>query len=430
MRGSLFLLAAVGCAVLHGQAPNSDSTPGSVLTLEDCIRKALAVPSAVSIARMDRSIADKDHSIARAGLLPQASANFDVLYTSPSRVNPDTFAFIPANAIREYVGLGRIFQEIDTSGRIRAEIARARANQRAAQASTGIAERDLKHAVGLAYYRLLLARRLVEAIRSSLQESESFEQRVKRLEAGGEAARADVVKASAQVAILRQTLTSAELAATLANQDLAAFWTADVDPVLAIRDVFDEPVSETAAAPNSPTNYLRRFEFSLLDAQRSGFQADAKRTKALLLPQLSMNFTYGLDSYRVEWQHRGYAAVASVTLPVFDWFRTMNASKQFTLRAQQVAETRSIAERRYSQEYSAAMARVNRIREQIVQAKEQMALAEEDFKLSRIRYEGGEGAAVDVVVAQGQLVQARSGYYTSVASYLGAKLDLEVAAGR
>jgi outer membrane protein TolC len=73
---------------------------------------------------------------------------------------------------------------------------------------------------------------------------------------------------------------------------------------------------------------------------------------------------------------------------------------------------------------------VGRLREQIAQAKEQVTLAEEDFKLSTLRYEGGEGAAVDVVVAQNQLVQGRSSYYLSISNYLSAKLDLEVAAGR
>jgi multidrug efflux system outer membrane protein len=379
---------------------------------------------------MDRLIADRDRSIARAGLLPQASAAVGTVYTSPSQLNPETFAFIPANAIREYVGLGRIFMEIDTSGRVRAEIARARANQQAAQASAGIAERDLKRAVSLAYYRLLLSRHLVEAIRSSLAESQNFERRVKLLAEGGEAARADVVKASTQVAILRQTLTSAELAATLANQDLAAYWTSDVDPLLNVQDVFDRSASELSPIPNAPGQFTRRLEFSLLDAQKAGFQADAKRTKALLLPQLSLNFNYGLDSFRVDWQHRGYSAVASVNFPIFGWFRTLNASKQFTTRAEQITETRSVAERRYSQEYSAAQARVGRLQEQIALAKEQVKLAEEDFKLSTLRYEGGEGAAVDVVVAQNQLVQGRSSYYLSISNYLSAKLDLEVAAGR
>lgn len=419
-KGAALLTVALVCASL---APAQQ--PDSALTLDDCIRRALAVPSSVSIARLDRSIADKDLAIARAGLLPQASANVGTVYTSVSKADRDTFAFIPSNAVHEYIGLGHIFQEIDISGRIRAELARARANQQAAQAGSGIAERDLKRAVSNAYYRLLLSRRLVDALQSSLAESQAFERRVKLLAAGGEAARADVVKASAQVAILQQTLTSAHLAATLSNQDLAAYWTADVDPLLNIADTFDQIAADQVSVP-----YMRRLEFTLLDAQRSGFQSDAKRIKAFLYPQLMLNFNYGLDSSRVAWNNRGYSAVVGINMQIFDWFRTLNTARQFTARAQQVSENKAIAERRYSQEYRAALARTTQYREQITQAKELMSLAEEDFKLSRIRYEGGEGAAVDVVVAQAQLVQAKSGYYTSIANYLSAKLDLEVAAGK
>jgi len=411
---------------------SSAQPPLAPLSLADCIRKALVVPSSLTIARLDRSIADRDIAIARSSLLPHASAVFGGVYSSPSRADRDTFAFIPSNAIREYIGLGRILQEIDTSGRIRAEIARARANQNVAQASAQIVERDLKRAVSLAYYRLLLARRIADAISSSLTESQAFERRVKLLAEGGEAARADVVKSSTQVAILRQTLTAARLAATLANQDLAAYWTADVDPELNLLDTFDQAAAEQPPPPDpGPTMpYLRRFEFSLLDAQRTGFQADAKRTKALLLPQLTLNFNYGLDSSRIAWQNRGYSAAAALNIPVFDWFRTLNAARQFSTRAQQLAETKSVAERRYSQEYRAALARSSQFLQQIAEAKEQMNLAEGDFKLSRIRYEGGEGAAVEVVVAQSQLVQVRTSYYASIANYLSAKLDLEVAAGR
>ncbi len=418
----MWVLVAVAAAARPARAQQ----PDPILTLEDCIRRALAVPSQLSIARLERTIADKDLSIARAGLLPQASASFGTIYTSPHRAGSDVVSFLPSNGIREYIGLGHIFQELDVSGRIRAEIARARFNQAVSQASAGIAERDLRRAVGNSYYRLLLSRRLVEALNSSLAESQGFERRVKLLAAGGEAARADVVKASAQVAILRQTLTSAQLAVTLSNQDLAAYWTADVDDTLNIVDTFDQSAADASPTPA----YMRRLEFSLLDAQRGGFEADAKRTKALLLPQLLLNFNYGVDAAQFTWRNRGFSAVAGVNLQLFDWFKTLNTARQFTARAQQVSESKAIAERRYSQEYRAALARVTQYREQIAQTKEQMTLAEEDFKLSRIRYEGGEGAAVDVVVAQSQLVQARSGHYTSIANYLSAKLDLEVAAGR
>ena len=52
------------------------------------------------------------------------------------------------------------------------------------------------------------------------------------------------------------------------------------------------------------------------------------------------------------------------------------------------------------------------------------------MKLSRTRYEGGEGPALDVVASQQQLQQARVNYFTVLADYSNARADLEVATGR
>lgn len=420
---SIIVLLALGCV---GQA----QTAGGGLTLEDCIRKALAVPSPVSVAKLDREIAAKGVVQARAGFLPQSTIASGYAYNSPSRQDPSTFSFVAVNGIREYIGLAGIFQEIDTSGRLRAVYAQARAQQQVAGASAGIAERDLKRAVAAAYYRVLLSRHLVDAVRDVLQEGESFERRVRLLSEGGEAARADVVKAATQVAFLKQTLVSAELAATLANQDLAAYWTEEVDTPLVLADPFDTPLPEPEPPPSVDKPYLQRFEFQLLDAQRLGFRAEGRAARAALLPQLRLGFQYGLDVNQVAWNNRGYAATATLEMPIFDWFRARSAARQSELRATQVAETRAISERRLSQEYRASLDRVRRFFEQVALCRSQTELASEDLRLSRLRFEGGEGAAVDVVVAQNQLAQARSNYYASVANYMNARLDLEVAAGR
>ncbi len=405
--------------------------PGPAMSLADCQRKALAVPSAVSLALKEREVASLDVRITRAGMLPQGAVRSGFVYTSPSRTDPSVMSFVALNGVREFSALASVFQELDTSGRLRADLARARAGEAAARASAGIAERDLKRAVAGAYYRLLLARHLVDAIRSSLEESQSFEQRTKLLEAGGEAARADVVKAGVQVAILRQSLKAAELAADLSNQDLAAYWTSDVKQRLEIVDVFDElePVPEEgAAAPGQP--YRKRLEFSLLDAQAGGFRAEARMAKAALFPQLGWVFDYGLDVNKVSWRERGYSAAVTLNIPVFDWMRALNASKQFRARAAQVEDSRAVAERRLSQAYETALAQVRSLREQVEQSRQQVAMSQEDLKLSRVRYEGGEGAALDVVIAQKQVADARANYYASVAALLNARADLEVAAGR
>lgn len=394
------------------------------------MRRALAVPSPVTLARRDRDIAGSGVAVARAGFLPQSAVHAGYNYNSPWQQDRSLMSFVALNGIREYIGLASVGQEIDTSGRLRAEYARARAQQTAAGASVALAERDLKRAVGAAYYRLLLARHLAAALREVLIESEAFEKRVKLLASAGEAARADVVKAASQTALLRQAVTSADLASTLANQELAAFWTPSADVPLNLVDEFDRPLPEPEPPAPAPAPYLGRVEFRWLDAQRQGFTAQARAAKAALLPQMSWTFQYGLDVNHVAWNNRGHALFASLQMPVFDWFRARNTARQFQLQAEQAAEARAINERRFSQEYLSARERVKELFALVALGRMQAELAAEDLKLSRVRYEGGEGAAVDVVVAQNQLAQARSNYYASIANYLNARLDLEVAAGR
>ncbi len=158
--------------------------------------------------------------------------------------------------------------------------------------------------------------------------------------------------------------------------------------------------------------------------------AEAHRARSALLPQLGVVCQYGLDSYRVNWADRGYAAFLSLNLPVFDWLKAHSAARQARLRAEQAEDERAAAERDFSREYRAALARVRELYRQIAVTESQVQASQESFRLSRLRYEGGEGSALDVVVAQAELTQARTNYYTALCEYLNARADLEVASGR
>jgi outer membrane protein len=401
-----------------------------VLTLQDCIRLAGSAPSAVSIARQEHEIAARDITQARAGFLPQSQLVSGVTYTSPLLYNRELFSLLPMNGIREYAFLLNVSQEFDTSGRLRAEMSRARISQELAATGIALTERDLKRAVTASYYRALLARRIVRIVQEAFLEGQSFEKRTRLLFERGEAAQADVIKASAQAALFQQALNAAQLEEQLAGQELASFWTRDVAQPLALADVFDEtpPVPEVDSPQSAP--FLKRPEFSLFDAQRRGFQADAKRARASLLPQLGVAFQYGIDSTAVLIHDRGYAAFVNLTLPIFDWNKARSAVQQARLKEQQTEQARAMSERVFSKEYQNALTRVRQLFEQISLTLRQAKLAEDDVRLSRIRYEGGEGSALDVVTAQNQLAQARTNYYTTIANYLNARADLEVASGR
>jgi len=424
---STLLVLTFGLALLPvgalGQGP---------LTLDDCIRLATASASALNAARHQSEIASLGVSQARSALLPQARANGAFAYNSPTAVGGDAPSFVALNGAREWSALFTVVQELDTSGRLRASQARARADRDAAAASLGLTERDLRRQVTGAYYRVILARRLAQAARDALAESRAFEARTRLRFDKGEAARADVVKAAAETALVEQSTSAADLEAELASHELASFWTTDVAAPLALVDVLDDPLPD----PPAPALVLaageriaRRPELSLLEAQRRGFLADASRERAERRPQASVMLQYGLDSLHLRWGDRGYAAFFGLDIPVFDWFKGRGAARQFELQAGQVDVSRKIAERAFSREYQDALSRARMIHGQITATRAQVQLSEENLRLSRLRYDGGEGSALDVVAAQNQLAQARTNHYTALVRYLASWADLKVASG-
>ncbi|MCL5743823.1 MAG: TolC family protein [Acidobacteria bacterium] len=400
------------------------------LTLEDCIRRAQAAQSNVTIARQQAAIAHYGRIQANANFLPQLSLGGLYGYNSPLPSDRSTFSYLSANGIREYSTLGNIGLELDTSGRLRAQLARAKADEAAAAANLILSERDLKRAVSMSYYRVLLARRLVQVARDNLAEAQAFEARSRLLVDNQEVARADLIKASSQVAFFEQAVNGSELEAKLANHDLASFWTQDVEGPLPLADVLADPLPLPESQPPSAAPYLHRPEFRLFEAQKQGFSADARRARAELLPQLSLVQQYGFDSTRFSFADRGYATFVQLRVPVFDWFRARSATRQSELQANQVEVNRQMAERAFSKEYRDALARVDLLYSQIAIAERQVKLSEDNLRLSRVRYEGGEGLALDVVAAQTQLAQARVNYFTAKANYLSAHVDLEVTAGK
>jgi outer membrane protein len=414
----------VGTLLIFVSVSSGQNTP---LTLADCRRLAESVPSNVTIARLDAQIARAGINVARAGFLPQLGVVPAYTYNSP---HAGEGSFVALNGVREYQAFAATTLEIDTSGRLRAALARAHADRDIADINVTLVRRDLRRAVATAYYRVLLARRLVEAAEGSLMEATSFRQRAQALLAGGEVARADVVKADSQVAFLQQTVTAAELEAQLANQELASFWTADVNTRLSLQDTLTAPAPPEQPPPGQAPPWLRRPELNLLEAEKRGFEADYRRERAAFFPQLGLVYQYGLDAPALNWNERGSAFFVTMSFPIFDWFRIRNTARQFTLRSEQTDANRVVATRAFSREYETALARLRLMWQQIATTDLQVKTSEENLKLARVRYEGGEGPALDVVVAQQQLQQARTNYFTLRAEYANARADLEVARGQ
>jgi outer membrane protein len=428
----LISLALLCLGVLLSTTPAADAQ--KPLTLADCIKLASSAPGPLGRAGLGVAMAQAGVGIARAAFLPQMQITNSFTYNSPPLPEarsgaPNPFSFLALNGIREYQSFGAVTEEIDTSGRLRAALQRAEADRQIAETSAIISVRDLKRAVTSSYYTLLLARHLIQVEQDLSREAENFAGVTETRFANGEVARLDPLKANAQVEHFHSALQAAELAAKTANCDLASFWTNDVAAPLNILDTLAE---RTPPQPHYLTGrpFLRRPELSLFAFQEMGLKADARRARAYLYPQLGISFEYGIDANRIAWYDRGYAVIASLNIPVFDWFRTRNEAKQFDFEAQQAQIDRLVATRLFSRAYYDALQRVETISSQIDLVAKQVDDLRQNLDLVRLRHQGGESLALEVVDAQNLLAQAEVEYYTLFFDYEIAKSDLEVASGQ
>jgi outer membrane protein TolC len=440
----LLFLCALALRHLCGQqSAATPPIPSGPLSLDDCIQKALNAPSAVAAARQNLNATRYGVNAATSAFLPKTTVENSFTYNSPHAGLSQ--AFLSLNATHEYQTLITSSVELDTAGRLRAGLNRARADRDSAQLDLQMAIRDLRHDVALAYFQVLLARHLLESARESLGEAQRFEQLAEKLYNGGEVAQADVVKAQAQAAFSQQQVQQAELDAATANQQLASYWTIDVTPALDLVDPLKaEPVvppgervtqstlSLPAGSPTgvSPPGYLKRPELLRFDAEYRGTRADFAQARADLFPTLTAQYQYGIDAPIYSWSYSGQAAFVSLSVPIWDFFHTRNVYKQLEIRAQIVETNKKIAERQFSRDYQNALARAVSALNQVKSAREQVRLSESNLQMSKIRYQGGEGPALDVVAAVQQLSLARSNYYGAYASYFHAMEDLKVAEGQ
>ncbi len=159
------LLFVAALCLMVSSPPARAQAGAKTLTLDDCIRLAQSVPSVASVAKQESEIAGLGVKQAQAALLPQSQFDAAYTYNSVLRGASPLQSFVALNGVREYQFLLTASQEIDFSGRLRADVARARAEREAAGASATITLRDLKRAVTFAYYRLLLTRHVEQALR-------------------------------------------------------------------------------------------------------------------------------------------------------------------------------------------------------------------------------------------------------------------------
>ena len=429
-------VGAPGTTSAQGALPVVPPTGGPVVSLEEAIKRAKTVDHNYNSAVVDSGTANAQKTIARADLLPNVDYHNQFIYTEPQRpYNRSSAAlagtpapiFIANNTVHEYVTQGVV---TETVGFARfATLQKAYADAAAAKAKLEIARRGLVATVVGAYYGLLSAQEKYTIAVQALDEANRFLTVSQQLEAGGEAARADVLKAQLTQQQRDRDLRDAELAAIKARLDLGVLLFPDpTTPYSLATDLFHPPAlssrEDMAAAIKNASPDVKA---AMAELRASEFGVRASR--AAYFPDLSLAYNYGIDSDHLAVhepdgiRNLGYAATATLDIPVWDWFATHAKVKQSELQRDLAKVDLTAAQRRTIAAFQEFYGEAEVASSQMASLNRSVADATEALRLTTDKYRAGEGAVLEVVDAQNTLVTAESAradglvrYYTSLAN--------------
>lgn len=426
----VLLLGATAGAQQAESAPAAGNAAPATITLQDALRMAQANSPQFRAAVTDAGMAREDKVQARAGMLPGLSYQAQYLYTEGN--GTPSGRFIANNSVHEYVSQGNAHEEMGL-GPV-AQYRRTAALEAAARARLEIAERGLVVTVTSTYYNLVVAQREYANAQLALTAAEDFLRISRDLEHGGEVAHADVIKAELQRNERTQQLAEAQLAMQTARLDLAVLifpnFTQDFTVVDDLRLPPPLPAfadAQKLAAAKNPD--LKQAVENLQAAKQEVLVAWAGH-----LPSLSFDYWYGIDASHFATQtagvrNLGYAAAATLNLPVFNWGATQSKVKQAGLQRQQAQVELSYTQRQLVARLQSAYAEATVARAALDNLRNSAELAAESERLTTLRYRAGEASALEVVDAQTTLAQARNAYDQGELRYRVALATLQTLTG-
>ncbi|HEX4996990.1 MAG TPA: TolC family protein [Terriglobia bacterium] len=440
-------LLALGCAVTGaatgafaqtapGGTPaastgNASAPSDLVLSLEDALRRARTGSIQYLAAAIDTAIAAEDRTQAKAALLPSLSFFNEYIYTQGN--GTDTGIFVSADGVHVYSSQGVVHAEPFSPERL-AEYRRAIALEAVTKAKQDVALRGVARSVVENYYAIVLAGRQLAIAQRSLADADMFLETTRKLERGGEVARADTVKAEILFTERQRNVEEAIIEAEKARIELAALIFPSINQSFRVVDDLDmlEPVPsleeiDRVARGSSPEIQAAR---NNLRAEELGVAAARGASR----PSVSFDYFFGINANRFAASSEGVRnlgsqAQATLNIPIFNGGALKSRIHQAELKRQQAELETALAEREFEATLRTQYQEAVVSRSLIDSLRHSADLASESLRLTLLRYQAGEVTVLEVVDAQTTLTEVRRALEEGLTRYRTRWVNIQILMG-
>lgn len=422
------------------KAQENQAIPASISLAEAIHRAEQNEPIFAGAVAAQKSAAI-DRYLAKSALLPSVLYHNQVLYTQSNR--PTALAaqtgsqsspiFIANNAIHEYTSQASVTETVGLKGIADARVAAANAAR--ASAELEVARRGLASAVVALYYSVSASGQKQQLYQEGLNEAQAFTSLTEKREAAREVAHADVVKAQLQMQQRQRDLSDATVAAQRARLELG---------VLLFPDPGTEYRTEAPANDILPPNWdevsrlasIRNPEIASALADLKATEASVTSAKAAYLPDLGLNFSYGIDAPQFAKngpngiRNLGYSISGTLDIPVWDWLSTQKRVRQSEIQRDAAKVRLTAAQRRLIATLQSAYAEALAAHNQLDLLDQSVRTAQESLRLTKLRYSAGESTALEIVDAQNAYLTAGTAQADGVVRYQTALAILQTLTGK
>lgn len=417
----------------------SDANAGApmTLTLQDALTRARANEPQYRAALTQYGVARQQTVEARAGLLPNLNYDAEFLYTQGN--GTATGRFVASNGVHEYVSQADVHETLSLQGA--AEYGLARAEEALAKANAEVATRGLIVTVTQAYYGAVITQRKYATAQRAATEATHFMELSQKLEKGGEVAHSDSIKAQIQAQQQQRAMQDAQLEMDRSRLELAVLIFPNFNQSFATVDDLDNaesvPTFAEAEAHAGKENPQLRAALASMNAANQ----EVAVAWNSFLPSLGLDYFYGIDANHFavngfdpvsgrNVRNLGYAATATLQLPVWNWGAGRAKLKSAHLEQQQAKVELSFAQRKMVADLKSFYAAAQTARSELDSLRQSADLAAESLRLTTLRYQGGEATALEVVDAQNTLTTSQNAFADGQLRFRLAMANLQTLTGQ
>jgi outer membrane protein TolC len=419
----------------------------SALTLQECLKYALANNQALARTRLEQDMGQYKTSEVRAQALPQINASGSYTNNIKKQVlpvpgdfvgQPGQTVLLTAGVTHNVAASGTITQEVYNQS-VFTGLKAAKAGEEYYSMQTVQSEESLIYNVTSLYYAALVSREKINVLDANIDKLQQLVNTTNTQVQNGLARKIDLDRMRVSLTNYKTQRTQAKNAFLIQSNQLKmqmgmSMGTALELPAASFKDI----ESRTATAADFGTISLdNRVEYRLLKKQEELQTYQKKAYIAQYYPtlQLSGNYSYNgisdkFDLYKTKsggstasWYDM---AAVSLTLkvPIFDGFARRSRVNQANVTLRQLSKQKEETALALNTQFENAKLQAQNNLNTIQAQKENVELANEVYASTQNNYNLGLASLTDLLDAETSLTEAQNNYNEALLQYKLAELDI------